>query len=88
MRLVTRHQPSQDLKVKFNPFNPDTSVLIQSTLMYKIDIDELQFSEPFFQLPNTLCSFYNQETNATLCIFLMNVTKALHNNDVNFRRHV
>ena len=41
----------------------------------QIDVDKLWFPEPFFQLPNTLCGFYNQQTNTTLCILLVNVTK-------------
>ena len=41
----------------------------------QIDVDKLWFPELFFQFPNTLCGFYNQDTNATLCILLVNVTK-------------
>ena len=44
-------------------------------IRYSNALIDIRLPEPFFQFPNTLRGFYNQETNTTLCILLVNVTK-------------
>ena len=75
------HHTSRDLKEKFSPFNPSIDIKYSTA---KIDIDKLWFTEPFFQLPNTLYGFYNKETKAGLCILFMNATIVMLISDAMF----